>query len=105
MTEKARPKTIRELIEFANTLTRGRRIVGYVSTIAWFVLFFAIWLAAYFQTGFISYLVLAFLMFLSTTHSNYALAHNLTQRKVRKIEYWYLGAAAIGLFLFTIGYA
>ena len=38
-------------------------------------------------------------------HSNYALAPNLTQRKVRKIDYWYVGAAAIGLMLFAAGYS
>ncbi len=54
----------------------------------------ALIIAIYFKTGFFSYLVLAFLMFISTMHSNYALAQNLTQRKVRKIDYWYVGAAA-----------
>ena len=44
-------------------------------------------------------------MFLSTTHSNYAFAQNLTQRRVRTIDYWYLGAAAFGLLLFAAAYS
>src|SRR6267378_3034060 len=100
MPKNVKPKTIRELIDFCNTLPRGRRIVGYVSTAGFFVFFIALLLAGYFKTGFLSYLILAFLMFLSTTHSNYSLAHSLTQRKVRRIDYWYVGTAAIGLLLF-----
>lgn len=105
MPEIAKPKTFREFIDFCNTLPRGRRIVGYVSTIGFLVFVTALIIAIYFKTGFLSYLVLAFLIFISTMHSNYALAQNLTQRKVRKIDYWYVGAAAIGLVLFAAGYS
>lgn len=105
MPEIAKPKTFREFIDFCNTLPRGRRIFGYVSTIGSLVFLTGLMIAIYFKTGFLSYLVLAFLMFISTTHSNYALAESLTQRKVRKIDYWYVGAAAIGLLLFAAGYS
>jgi hypothetical protein len=105
MPEIAKPKTFREFIDFCNTLPRGRRIVGYVSTVAFLVFLTALIIAIYFKTGFLSYLVLAFLTFISTMHSNYALAQSLTQRKVRKIDYWYVGAAAVGLLLFSAGYA
>jgi hypothetical protein len=69
--------------------------------VGWFVFLIAFCLALYF----ISYLVIAFLAFLCTTHSNYAFAENLTQRTVRRIDYWYLGTAAIGLLLFAVGYS
>jgi hypothetical protein len=105
MPENVKPKTIRELIEFCNSLPRGRRIVGYVSTIGFFVFLIGLALAVYFNIGFLSYLILAFLMFVSTMHSNYALAQNLTQRKVRRIDYWYVGAAVLGLLLFAAGYS
>jgi hypothetical protein len=105
MSGKVKPKTLREVFELYNSFPRGRRIVGYVSTAGWLVFFVAFWLAVYYGTGFITYLVLAFLAFLCTTHSNYAFAQNLTQRKVRRIDYWYLGTAAIGLLLFAAAYS
>jgi hypothetical protein len=105
MAEKVKLKTIREMREFYKSYPRGRRIAGYVATLAWLLFIIGIYLAVYFRTGFISYLVLAFLCFLSTSHSNYALAQNLTQRKARQIDYWYLGIAAIGLLLFAAGYS
>jgi hypothetical protein len=105
MSEIAKPKTFREFIDFCNTLPRGRRIVGYVSTIGFLVFLIALIIGIYFKTGFLSYLVLAFLIFISTMHSHYALAQSLTQRKVRMIDYWYVGAAAIGLVLFAAGYS
>ena len=105
MSEIAKPKTFREFIDFCNTLPRDRRIVGYVSTIGFLVFLIALIIGIYFKTGFLSYLVLAFLIFISTMHSHYALAQSLTQRKVRMIDYWYVGAAAIGLVLFAAGYS
>lgn len=105
MPEKVKLKTIRELLEFYKSYPRSRRVVGYVATIAWFVFFPAFCLAVYFRLGFMTYLTLAFFAFLCTTHSNYALAQNLTQRKVRKIDYWYLGVAAIGLLFFAAQYS
>jgi hypothetical protein len=105
MSEKVKPKTLREVFALYNSFPRGRRIVGYVATISWFVLIAALCLAVYFKAGFMWYLVLAFLSFLCTTHSNYALAQNLTQRKVRRIDYWYLGTAAVGLLLFAAAYS
>ena len=105
MPETAKPKIFRELINLYNTIPRGRRIAGYVFGIGFFVFLIALALASYFRTGFLSYLIIAFLIFVSSMHSNYALAQNLTQRKVRKIDYWYVGAAAIGLLLFAAGYS
>lgn len=95
--EKAKPKTFREFIDLCNSLPRGRRIVGYAATIGVFVLLAALAAAIYFKVGFFAYLVLAFCLFLCSAHSNYALNVNLTQRKVRRIDYWYLGAATIGM--------
>jgi hypothetical protein len=105
MADKAKPKTLREVFAIYNSFPRGRRIVGYASTAGWLIFAVALGFAVYFGTGFITYLVLAFLSFLSTTHSNYAFTQNLTQRKVRRIDYWYLGTAAIGLLLFAAAYS
>lgn len=98
ISEKAQPKTFREFIDVCNSLPRGRRIVGYAATIGVLALLAALALGIYFQAGFFAYLVLAFCLFLCSAHSNYALNVNLTQRKVRRIDYWYLGAATIGMF-------
>jgi hypothetical protein len=105
MSETVKPKTLQELIELFNSFPRGRRIVGYASTAGFFVFLLALCFAVYFRTGFVTYLILAFLMFLCTSHSNYAFAQNLTQRKVRRIDYWYLGAATFGLLLFAAAYS
>jgi hypothetical protein len=105
MSEKVRPKTIRELIDLCNSLPRGRRIVGYVSTLGFFLFVAALGVAVYFKTGFFTYLVLALCLFLSTAHSNYALDVNLTQRKVRRIDYWYVGAATIGMLWAVASYS
>jgi hypothetical protein len=105
MADKVKPKTLREVFAVYNSFPRGRRIVGYVSTAGWLIFAIALGFAVYFGAGFITYLVLAFLSFLCTTHSNYAFTQNLTQRKVRRIDYWYLGTAAVGLLLFAAAYS
>jgi hypothetical protein len=56
----------------------------------------AITFTTYKETGYISYLASTFCWFLSLFHAGYAYAQNLTQRQVRKIDYWYLGAASLG---------
>jgi hypothetical protein len=84
--------------------TAGRRIAGIVSLIGMVSSFGALIIAVRYQTGFISYLSLEFLFFLFLFHAGYAYAQRLTQRQVRKIDYWYLGAAAIGMFLFALNY-
>jgi hypothetical protein len=48
---------------------------------------------------------LVFVFFLGAEHSRYAFDAELTQRKARRIDYWYLGAATIGLFIAAIGYS
>jgi hypothetical protein len=105
MSQTVKPKTIREFVEFCNSFPRGRRVVGYVSTIGFFVFIAALCVAIYFQVGFFTYLVLALCLFLSSAHSSYAFAANLTQRKVRKIDYWYLGAATLGMLLLAAAYS
>lgn len=84
--------------------TGGRRLVGIASSLGIFVSFGLLVLAAYHRIGFISYLVLEFLFFLCVFHAGYAYAQRLTQRQVRKIDYWYLAAAAIGMILFALNY-
>lgn len=105
MPEKVQPKTFWEVLELYNSFPRGRRIVGYVTMAGVFVFMAALWSAVYFGAGFIVYFTFAVLTFLCLTHSNYAFTQNLTQRKVRRIDYWYLGAATIGLFLAAFGYS
>ena len=48
---------------------------------------------------------LFFCVFLFGEHSKYAIMENLSQRKVRRMDYWYLSAATIGLFLAAFGYS
>jgi hypothetical protein len=105
MGQTVKPKTFRELIELFSSFPRGRRIVGYVSLTGVFVLIIALSLAVYFQAGFFTYLVLALCLFLSSSHSSYAFTQNLTQRKVRRIDYWYLSAATIGMLFAVAAYS
>jgi hypothetical protein len=94
-----------ELKEFAARLPPGRRIAGYAGIPAFFIFPILFGCAYYYEWGYTAGLVLAFLWFLFMTHSKYAFLKNLTQSRVRKIDYWYLGAASIGLLVFAIGYA
>lgn len=105
MSEITQPKTFRELVEFYKSFPRGRRIVGFTSMAGSLVLLIALGFAIYFKFGFFSYLILAFCLMLCTFHSNYAFNPNLTQRKVRRIDYWYLGAATFGLLFFAAAYS
>jgi hypothetical protein len=99
------PKTFRELLDSLKEHPKGRRITAYIGTVGFFAFPAAIGIAYYREAGFITYLALAFLFFLSSSHANYAMMPNLTQRTVRRIDYWYLGAGTIGLFLFAIQYS
>ncbi len=105
MTETQNPKSFRELFDSLQELPRGRRITAYVATLGFLLFPVGIGLAYYFDAGFITYLALAFGWFLSSFHSSYAMMPSLTQRVVRRIDYWYLGAGTIGLFLFAIQYS
>jgi hypothetical protein len=82
----------------------GRRLVGIISLIGAAASLGGLILAAKFELGYISYLILEFLFFQFIFHAGYAYAQKLTQRQVRKIDYWYLGAAAIGMILFALNY-
>lgn len=99
------PKTFRELLDALKELPKGRRITAWVATIGFFVFPVGTGIAYYLGAGFITYLALAFFWFLSSFHSNYAMMSNLSQRAVRRIDYWYLGAGTIGLFLFAFQYS
>lgn len=57
------------------------------------------------EFGFLSRLAIWFLAFLSYFHANYALKENLTIDEVRRIDYFYLGAAALGLFILAGNYS
>lgn len=105
MPETTTPKTFRELLDSLKELPRGRRITACIATLGFFVFPAGMGLAYYLDAGFITYLALAFFWFLSSFHSNYAMMPNLTQRAVRRIDYWYLGAGTIGLFLFAVQYS
>jgi uncharacterized membrane protein len=81
----------------------GRRIVGILSIIGVFGFGAAIVYSGHVRAGYIYYLVFTFLWFLALFHAGYAYSQRLTQRQVRKIDYWYLGAAALGMLLFALG--
>jgi hypothetical protein len=85
--------------------TGGRLIVGWIAVAGFVGFLIALGVAYYFDFGFVITLSLAFCWFLSLTHMHFAFAQNLTQRRVRKIDYWYLGSAAIGLLLFATAYS
>jgi hypothetical protein len=52
--------------------------------------------------GYVIFLLLVFACALSLFHAIFALDVNLQQRSVRKIDYWYLGAACLGLFALAL---
>jgi hypothetical protein len=93
--EKAKPEYIWP--------TGGRRVVGLLSVIGVFGFGAAIVYVAYIKGGYLTYLTLTFFWFLSLFHAGYAYTQGLTQRRVRKIDYWYLGAATLGMLLFALG--
>jgi len=79
--------------------------VGYGGTFGWIVCLISIFVAYQRGAGFIVLLSLAFFFFLCGEHSRYAFTENLSQRKVRRIDYWYLSAATIGLFIAAFSYS
>jgi hypothetical protein len=51
------------------------------------------------ELGFTVYVVLWFVLWLGIFHWGFANTSGLTQTQVRKIDYWYLGASAVAIFL------
>jgi hypothetical protein len=51
------------------------------------------------ELGFTVYVVLWFVLCLGIFHAGFANTSGLTQTQVRKIDYWYLGASAVAVFL------
>jgi hypothetical protein len=51
------------------------------------------------ELGFTVYLILWFVLCLAIFHTGFANTSGLTQTQVRKIDYWYLGASAVAVFL------
>jgi hypothetical protein len=93
-------------VQTANNLPTDERLVVARTTLLLTVCaFVALAVELYIRTDFIPTLVTFFIFALCTTHTYYASVKNLTQAQVRKIDYWYLGAATIGLFMFTVGYS
>lgn len=82
----------------------GRLVVGWISLLTMFLSFAIFILGYYLDLTFVPMLVTVFLFALSASHAWSAFSRTLTQRQVRKIDYWYLGAAAIGMFMFATGY-
>jgi hypothetical protein len=50
-------------------------------------------------------LILCFIFFLGFFHGRYAFKSDLTPTQVRLIDYYYLGAGAVGVFLFALTYS
>lgn len=105
MSETDRSETFREAIKRYNALPLGRRFAGYVGAFGAVVCLVGIFVAYQKGAGFIVFLGLTFFLCLFGEHSRYAFAENLSQIKVRTIDYWYLSAATIGLFLASVGYS
>jgi hypothetical protein len=59
----------------------------------------------YFGFEYTSQLVIWFFLWLSFFHAVFAFNFGLTATGIRKIDYWYLGVAAIGVLFFAISYA
>lgn len=87
------------------SLPRSRRIIASVCGLGWLACVAAMVLAYKLDADFPVSLALVFLFFLCADHWKYALDAKLTQRRVRKIDYWYLGAATVGLFLAVFTYS
>ncbi|MGY3698944.1 hypothetical protein ACVIGA_009086 [Bradyrhizobium sp. USDA 3240] len=104
MAQSKRP-TITQSFEFLNRQPRQRRLVGKWS-FGCFIISLAVLVAIYwFQLGYVPGLIVAFICFLSLMHFSYASNSKLNQRMARMIDYWYLGVAAIGLFVFVLAYS
>jgi hypothetical protein len=82
----------------------GRLILGVVSIIGMLLSLAFFILGTYVKFDFVPMLIALFLFALGACHAWAAFANNLTQSNVRKIDYWYLGAAAVGMFVFAAGY-
>jgi hypothetical protein len=100
-----KPNASAEIKALWNSLPRSRRIVAIVCSLGWVACIAAMVFAYKLGADFPVALALVFLFFLFLDHSKYALEVTLTQRRVREIDYWYLGAATIGLFLAVLAYS
>jgi hypothetical protein len=105
MSETAKTETLREMFARYNAVPVGRRLVGYAGAFGGIGCLIGIFVAYQNEAGFIVLLVLAFFFFLCGDHYKYAFTKDLSQRKVRRIDYWYLSAATIGLFFAAFGYS
>src|ERR1700683_1718286 len=105
MSDQTKQNPFRELAARHNATPRGRRLLGYSGGVCCIVCLIGIFVAYQREAGFIVLLVLTFLLFLFGDHYKYAFMENLSQRKVRRMDYWYLGAVSIGLFLAAFGYS
>ncbi|MGY3591457.1 K+-transporting ATPase c subunit [Bradyrhizobium sp. USDA 4341] len=86
--------------------TGGRLIVGWTSFVGGIICtIILVYGSLTSKLDFVPTLIAAFIFALCLTHGRYAFAQNLTQKQVRKIDYWYLGSAAIGMFMFAVGYS
>jgi len=103
--EQKTTNIFRELAARHNATPRGQRLVGYIGGFCSIICFIGIFVAYQEGVGFIVLLVLTFFLFLFGDHYKYAFMENLSQRKVRRMDYWYLSAGAIGLFLAAFGYS
>jgi hypothetical protein len=101
----AMPKIFQEFAELHNATPRGRRSIGYVAGICAIACAVGLFLALVKSAGFMVLLVLAFFFLLCGDRYHYAFTKNLTQRRVRRMDYWYLGAVTIGLFLAALAYS
>lgn len=105
MAKTARPSIFRELVARHNATSPGRRLVGYCGLFGCIVCFVGGVIAYQNGASFIVFLVLTFFLFLFGDHYKYAFMENLSQGKVRRMDYWYLGATTIGLFLAAFSYS
>lgn len=85
--------------------TGSRLIAGRVAAVGGAICTVALVYEAYTIASFVPTLVTFFVFALCLTHGRYAFDRKLTQRQVRKIDYWYLGVAAIGMLMFAVAYS
>jgi hypothetical protein len=85
--------------------TGGRRLVGIAGVVLGPLFGIGFVCCLHYFLGFVPALVCAFGMVLCLSHAYFAFKRNLPQRTVRKIDYWYVGSAAVGLVLFAANYA
>ncbi|SFN38094.1 hypothetical protein SAMN05216573_11272 [Bradyrhizobium sp. Rc3b] len=86
--------------------TGGRLIVGWASFVGGIICtVILVYGSVTEKLDFVPTLITTFILALCLTHGRYAFAQHLTQKQVRKIDYWYLGAATVGMFMLAVGYS